>query len=247
MDSRGMAQSILSGTALRLALGLAIVAGSMSACGSGASPTPTGPPSVGPSVSAVAPSESPQSEPSGGSRKTKVVRFGPFIASGGQLCRAKDVRAAFRWGGVAGSFLVTSVFLGNTSGQPCALQGPIQFVGLSANGQPVTESSTCNVSVHPHSHCAAPIVLPARAPFTGLGTHYRISDYAIIHIVGHPRDDADAANGACSPRNETTPATLLIEVGSLTFSVRNWDPTVTSTRASDHAVTGCRGNIGLGA
>lgn len=153
------------------------------------------------------------------------------------------MRAVFWAGEQSGGWVATAVFLGNKTNAPCALDGPIDFIGVSKAGESVTPRSACPRAGQ--DGCVAPAILPANAPFTGLGENYDPAQYAIVQINGFYRDEQGTPDGLCPPSHEVTPYTLHLRVGDLTFNVRNWATATGALKNGIHAVYGCHGRIGI--
>jgi hypothetical protein len=154
----------------------------------------------------------------GSARESRANSVERFLDDGGRLCGSADLRHRFVFGGGAGGWIVGGISLVNRSDFPCALRGPLRFVGLDSQGGAVTTVSTCDEMVLKHQSCAAPIVLfPA-----GTAQRQEHPSAISVRLYGWSRGGGPRAGG-CPSRRIVSPATLRLSLGDLTFRLLNRD------------------------
>ena len=174
----------------------------------------------------------------GSAKQSRAKAVQAFLDDGGQVCGSDDLRRRFVLGGGAGGWSVGGLNIVNTSDHPCALLGPVRFVGPNSDGSAATSISTCDDMILKHQSCAAPIVLyPVGTP------HPHQHPNAIsVRLLGWGRGGAN--DSGCPPDRMVEPKILSLSLGDLSLRFTNHDPHWEPTKSFPAHMWGC-GDIGI--
>lgn len=147
-------------------------------------------------------------------------------------CIQRSLSARFLGAGYESGNDFGMIVIWNPDAAPCQLGGTERFAGYDTDGSRDMNAISNRPGV------ARAVALPARmsAPRDG---KFNAGTYLIAYLQGTERDDSAQPNGLCRPSDEGTPATFVLGIGSLTFTVRNADPQAMQV----HAVYGCHGRV----
>ena len=174
----------------------------------------------------------------GSAKQSREQSVQAFLDEGGRLCGNADLRRRFVMGGGAGGWVVGGLTLVNTSHQPCALLGPVRFVGTDSAGHPVTSVSTCDDMVSKHQSCSAPVVLYP----LGTAEPRQHPNAIYVRLLGWGRGGHN--DSGCPQKRVVQPQVLSLDLGDLSLRLPNHDPAWARTESSPGRMWGC-GDIGI--
>jgi hypothetical protein len=146
-------------------------------------------------------------------------------------CTAAQLRARFAGGGRATGNDFGAIEVWNPSTRPCQVHGAVAFAAYYADSS-LDRNAIINGAI-----TVAPVTLPSNRPTPRDGKE--LSGYLMGFLMGPERDDPTQPNALCRPRDEGTPATLVLTIGSISLRVTNHD----AGSAQITAVYGCHGSV----
>jgi hypothetical protein len=153
----------------------------------------------------------------------------PFLPSASE-CTSDAVRAEFRGGENGGGNDFGAIWIWNPESQPCTLRGQVAFAAYLADASRDLGAVINGTVSFP------PTTLPANMPAPP--NNADPSNYMFAGLMGPERDDPTQPNGLCRSQDKLAPATLGLNLGTVSFRVRNED-----VNADVKAVYGCHGRI----
>jgi len=181
--------------------------------------------------------EAPRSQSAGHSATAAPSSRGPAATKTKRPdpCRTHELGARFQAGGYGTGNDFGSIEIWNPGPAPCRLAGTVTFTALFADG-------TTDLKAVPNRPLPRlSVTLPAHMIRPREGTDQ--SGYLTALMMGPERDDPTQLNGLCRPRDELTPAVLVLSIGSVTLRIRNHDVAAPASRGISRAVYGCHGQV----
>jgi hypothetical protein len=146
-------------------------------------------------------------------------------------CRSSQLGARFVGGGFGTGNDFGEIVIWNAGTRPCRLHGPVSFAAYYADASR-DRKATVNRPI-----TATPSTLPGRMPAPRDGQDP--AGYLVAGLMGPERDDPAQPNALCRPRDEGTPASLELSIGSITVQVTNKD----SGSPQNTSIYGCHGTV----
>lgn len=146
-------------------------------------------------------------------------------------CVSSQLGARFVGGGFGTGNDFGEIVLWNQGTQPCRVLGPVTFAGYYPDGSR-DRNATVNRPI-----TAMPSILPGTMPAPRDGQDQ--GGYLVAGLMGPERDDPTQPNALCRPRDEGTPASLELSIGSITVHVTNKD----SSSPQNSSIYGCHGRV----
>jgi hypothetical protein len=185
---------------------------------------------------------SPRSQAAGHRLTASPSADSPAAAPAGQAsrpaaCRTHDLGTRFQAGGYGTGDDFGSIEIWNPGTAQCRLAGAVNFTAFFADG-------TIDLNARPNRPLP-PLALTLPAHMIRPREGADLSGYLVATLMGPERDDPAQPDGSCRPRDELTPATLMLSIGRVTLRIRNQDPASPAIRGMNRAVYGCHGRVFL--
>jgi hypothetical protein len=146
-------------------------------------------------------------------------------------CVSSQLGARFIGGGFGTGNDFGEIVMWNPGSRPCRVHGTVSFAAYYADGSR-DRQATVN-----HRITAKFSTLPGETPVPRDGQEG--AGYLVAGLMGPERDDPTQPNALCRPRDEGTPASLELSIGSITVQVANKD----SSSPQNTSIFGCHGQV----